>query len=64
MTTTIAVQEGTLQLLKSVKEENHAESFDEVIRQLVWQSKKSRPSLRGIAKHTPEFVREEIDRFV
>lgn len=63
MTTTIAVKEGTLQLLKSVKEETHAESFDEVIRKLVLEKKKPKGSLLGIAKHTPEFVREEIDRF-
>ena len=63
MTTTIAVQEGTLQLLRSVKEETHVASFDEVIRKLVLEKKKPKNSLMGVAKHTPAFKREEIDRF-
>jgi predicted CopG family antitoxin len=64
MTTTIAVQEDTIEMLKTMKEQVHAKSFDEIIRQLIMKAKKPKIPLYGIAKNTPEFVREEIDRFV
>ena len=35
MTTTIQIQDETLELLKKVKEENHASSYDEAIRKIV-----------------------------
>ncbi len=63
MNTTVAVKEDTFALLKDVKEKTEAPSFDEVIKKLIMETKKPKKSLRGLAKNTPEFVREEIDRF-
>ena len=65
MHTTIAVKPRTLDMLKHVKEELKAETFDETIKQLIFRMKKPEKSLFGIAKGKikGEFVREEIDRF-
>ena len=52
-----------MEMLRSVREETHAKNFDEVIRMLILQLKKPKTSMRGMAKHTREFVRDEIDRF-
>ena len=63
MSTTIAVRKETVEMLKTVKEELQIETFDETIRRLILKAKKPKKSYKGLAKHTPEFVREEIDRF-
>ncbi|MBI5389510.1 hypothetical protein HZB01_03975 [Candidatus Woesearchaeota archaeon] len=63
MVTTISVTPQTLDILRQVKEEKQAKNFDDVIRMLVQNMKKPVKSYRGFAKHTPAFVREELDRF-
>lgn len=64
MQTTIAVKEQTLKLLRKAKEEFKADSFDEVIKNLLRESKKPKKSMFGILKGIKkEFKREEIDRF-
>ncbi len=64
MTTTIAVKEETLELLRHVKEETKAESYDDVIRSLVLTTKRAKRSMFGALKGVKErFMREEIDRF-
>ena len=63
MTTTIAIKEGTMNMLKTLREEEHAESYDDVIRSLIKQTRQKEPSMRGKARNTPAFMREEIDRF-
>lgn len=63
-TTTIAVKSETLNLLRKAKEELSAESFDEVIKDLLLESKKPKKSMFGVLKGLKsEFKREEIDRF-
>lgn len=63
MGTTVAVKEETRELLKAAQRELETSTFDETIRKLVLNLQRPKQSLRGLAKHTPEFVREEIDRF-
>ena len=63
MTTTVAVKEETVEMLKEIKEKTHAESFDDVIQKLVMQSKKPRKSLFGAFPKLGKFKREELDRF-
>ena len=64
MNTTIAVKSETMNMLRHIKDELKAETFDETIRELVLNMKKPRKSmfgsLKGIKK---EFLREDIDRF-
>lgn len=63
-TTTIAVKEDTLKLLRKIKEETNVDSFDTLIKKLLIQTKRPKKSmfgvLRGVSK---KFEREEIDRF-
>ncbi len=65
MATTIALKEETKDILEHAKEELKAETFDEAIRKLVINMKRTRISFFGIGKGKikGEFVREEIDRF-
>ncbi|MBI1970623.1 hypothetical protein HYS47_02675 [Candidatus Woesearchaeota archaeon] len=65
MTTTVAVRDDTMHLLRLVKEELQAETFDETIKTLVLHLKKPKESFFGIGKGKikGEFMREEIDRF-
>ena len=60
---TVALKQETFHMLREVKERTDADSFDEVIRKLLLKAKKPAVSLCGEAKHTPEFEREELDRF-
>ncbi len=63
-TTTIAVKSETLKLLRKAKEELHADSFDVVIKNLLFDAKKPRKSMFGVLKGIrKEFKREELDRF-
>ena len=63
-TTTIAVKSETMKLLHKAKQELNAESFDEVIKNLLLEAKKPKKSMFGILKGLrKEFKREEIDRF-
>ena len=61
-TSTIAVKSETLDLLKHAKDDMGAETYDDLLRKLVIQSKIPRYSLRGKFKKLKPFVREEIDR--
>ncbi|MBI3033542.1 hypothetical protein HYY72_00085 [Candidatus Woesearchaeota archaeon] len=64
MTTTIAVKSETMDLLRHIKDELKAETFDETIMKLVLNMKKPRKSMFGSLKgFKKEFLREEIDRF-
>ena len=63
MTTTIAVQEETKNMLNSLRDEYDAESFDEVIKRLVMEGKKPKKSHFGIFPGLGTFKREELDRF-
>ena len=63
MTTTIALKEQTKSMLNVFRVETNAKNFDEVIRDLILKSKTQVKSMRGMAKNTKEFAREEIDRF-
>lgn len=66
MNTTIAVKPHTLELLKKVKEDLKAETFDETILKLIQKEREEAlKSLFGAGKGKikGEFVREEIDRF-
>lgn len=63
MTTTVAVKDETLNMLKSIRDETGAESFDVVIRELIVMSKKPVKSFFGRFKNLGSFKREEIDRF-
>jgi len=62
MTTTVAIQEKTLEMLEAFKDETKAKSFDEVINKLLLQSKKSKKSYFGAIPNLGKFKREEIDR--
>jgi predicted CopG family antitoxin len=63
MTTTIAVKEDTMELLRNLREQSEAETFDETIRQLIASAKKPGRSFFGKFKGLGTFKREEIDRF-
>lgn len=64
MNTTIAVKPHTLELLKKIKEELKAETFDETITRLIREKKKTSHSMFGSCKDIKEkFVREKHDRF-
>ena len=64
MQTTIAVKDETLKLLRKAKEDLNAESFDEVIKELLLETKKPKKSMFGVLKGLKqEFKREELDRF-
>ena len=64
MQTTIAVKGETLNLLRKAKEELNADSFDELINDLLLETKKPKKSMFGVLKDIKkEFKREELDRF-
>lgn len=63
MVATVALKEETFELLRMLKEESKAGSFDEAINSLLSIAKKPRRSMFGKFKNLPEFKREEIDRF-
>ena len=64
MQTTIAVKGETLNLLRKAKEDLNADSFDEVIKELLLETKKPKKSMFGVLKDIKkEFKREELDRF-
>lgn len=62
MGTTVAIKEDTFAMLREVKEEEEAESFDEVIKKLLLEMKKPKRSYLGIFPNLGKFKREEIDR--
>ena len=63
MTATVALKTETFELLRMLKEETNADSFDETINALLAIAKKPKKSLFGKFKTLPEFKREKIDRF-
>ncbi len=63
-TTTIAVKNETLEMLRKAKEDLKADSFDTVINKLLLEVKKPKKSMFGALKDIhKEFKREELDRF-
>ena len=62
-TTTIAVKKETLDLLKHVRDELEAESYDETIRQILLKEKKPKKSMFGSLRGIGEFKRDHRDRF-
>ena len=63
-TTTIAVKSETLKMLRKAKEELNVGSFDDLIKNLLLESKKPKKSMFGVLKGVnKEFKREELDRF-
>ncbi len=64
MNTTIAVKPETLDMLRHIKEELKAETFDETINAIIINMKRPKKSMFGVLKGIKEeFKREEIDRF-
>lgn len=64
MSSTIAVKEGTLEMLRQLQQHMNTESHDETIRKLILQARTPKRSMFGALKGVKrEFVREEIDRF-
>ncbi len=65
MKSSIAVRPQTLELLKHAREERGAQSYDDLLQQLVLQTKKPKKSMFGAfneLKKTKEFEREELER--
>lgn len=62
--TSVAVKSETLNLLKQLKKELNAATFDETINKLAINLKKPKKSMFGTLKGVKvKFEREEIDRF-
>ena len=62
--TSVSVKTETLNLLKHLKKELNAATFDETINKLALNLKKPKKSMFGALKGVKvKFVREEIDRF-
>ncbi len=67
MTTTVQIQDDTLELLKKVKKETKASSYDEAIRKIVVLTVKEK-SMGGFLGHRPskqllKDLRDKSDRF-
>ena len=63
MPPTIRVGRETLELLRRLKEEEGAETYEELIRGLVKSSKILKTSQRGKYPELEPFKREKADRF-
>ncbi len=63
MPTTIQVQRETIDLLRKLKEDRDLASYDDVIRNLITESKRIAKSEMGKYPKLRPFKREEIDRF-
>ena len=62
--TSVSVKTETLNLLKQLKKELNAATFDETINKLALNLKKPKKSMFGALKRVKvKFVREDIDRF-
>ena len=59
MVTTIQIQEKTMEKLKQIKKLSNAETYDEVIQELLLKAKK-RPSLAGYFGNNPELAKKMI----
>jgi predicted CopG family antitoxin len=62
MSTTIQVQRETVQLLRKLKEEKDLTSYDEVILELIKESKNIGSSQMGKYPKLRPFKREKIER--
>ena len=63
MATTIRISKEMLHELEKLKKEKMANSYEELIRKLIEESKRLRKSHFGSLPKLGEFRREEIDRF-
>lgn len=63
MATTISVQESTRQRLQRIREETGAESYDEVIRELISQVRRTPDSLFGAHAKAKPFRKEDRAAF-
>jgi len=64
MSTTIAVKEETVQMLKQLQRRLGTSTHDETIRTLMTRAYRPASEFRGALKHVKEkFKREELDRF-
>jgi len=62
MATTIQVDKKTAQILKKLKDQEKAETYNDLILRLVARYKALQPSRIGKYPKLPPFRREEIDR--
>jgi len=63
MPTTIQVGGETLELLRKLKDEEGAKTYENLIRDLIKSTKTLKASQRGKYPKLAPFKREEIDRF-
>jgi hypothetical protein len=63
MVTTVQISESTKQLLDSIKEEEEAETFDEVVNHLAHEHLKIPRSMHGSAKGLRPWTKEDRVRF-
>ena len=63
MVTTIQVDEETIKLLKNLKQELGHDTYNELIRTLVFENKRIKKSKKGKFPNLKNFQREELDRF-
>jgi predicted CopG family antitoxin len=62
MSTTIMVKEDLIRVLAKLKKESGAESYDELLRELVKKTKNLEKSHFGTLPKLRSFKREELDR--
>jgi len=63
MDTTIRISKEMLNELEKLKKEKGAKSYEELIKNLIEESKRMKKSHFGSLPKLKEFRREEIDRF-
>ena len=61
--TTIRISKKLLQELENLKRDKDAKSYEEVIKELIEESKRLKKSHFGSLPELEKFEREEIDRF-
>jgi len=63
MVTTIQIDNETIKMLKNLKFDLGYETYNELIRALVYENKRIKRSKKGKFPKLKEFKREELDRF-
>ena len=63
MATTVRISKELLHELEKLKKEKMANSYEELIKQLIEESKRLKESHFGTLPKLEKFGREEIDRF-
>ncbi len=63
MSTTVMIKDDLAKVLARMKEETGAKTYDELIRDIVKNSKRLEKSQFGTLPKLKSFVREDIDRF-